>query len=57
MVDDLLVGGEDNDRQPIVANELPHVLGRVQKLWGPAKVKHHRGRYQPWSLSCRNTMT
>jgi hypothetical protein len=32
MVDDLLVAMEDPVREPVVANELPDVLDRVQKL-------------------------
>src|SRR3954465_1850832 len=28
-----------------------------EKLWRPARVKHHRWSNQPWSFSCRSTMT
>jgi hypothetical protein len=57
VIDDLVVRGEHPVREPVVAHELPVVLHRVQKLWGPAKVKHHHGWDQPWSLSFRNAMT
>src|SRR4051812_12831793 len=33
------------------------INGQVEKLWRPARVKHHRWSNQPWSLSCRSTMT
>ena len=32
LVDDLVVGGEDAVRQPVVAQELPHILLRIE-LW------------------------
>jgi hypothetical protein len=28
-----------------------------EKLWSPARVKHHRWSNQLWSFSCRSTMT
>jgi hypothetical protein len=37
----------------------PQILGQGggEKLWNPARVKHHRWSNQLWSFSCRSTMT
>ena len=44
MVDDLVVGAEHAVRQPVVAHELPHVLLRVELIWGMASEFRCDGR-------------